>query len=248
MQNGDRTVRIFGVDLVASKRTALTQRFRDQLRAGTRGWVSYVNVHAMNLAHDLPWFETFLKDSIFTYCDGEGVRLAARLLGRRIPERIVFSDWIVDVCRTATLERAGVFILGGTEEVAAAAAHELRRRIPEVALVGYHHGFLDSVTQATVLDRINASGARILIVCMGMPLQERWILDNLPRLSVSLVLNGGSALDYVAGMKKRCPPWMGAIGMEWVYRLLQEPGRLWKRYLLGNPRFIIRVLLSRLNA
>jgi N-acetylglucosaminyldiphosphoundecaprenol N-acetyl-beta-D-mannosaminyltransferase len=107
---------------------------------------------------------------------------------------------------------------------------------------------LDSVTQATVLDRINASGARILIVCMGMPLQERWILDNLPRLSVSLVLNGGSALDYVAGMKKRCPPWMGAIGMEWVYRLLQEPGRLWKRYLLGNPRFIIRVLLSRLNA
>jgi len=202
----------------------------------------------MNLAHDLPWFHSFLKDSVFTYCDGEGVRLAARLLGRRIPERIVFSDWIVDVCRTAAEEQAGVFVLGGTEDVATAAAYELRRRIPGIALVGYHHGFLDSVTHATVLDRINASGARILIVCMGMPLQERWILDHFPRLSVPLVLNGGSALDYVAGMKKRCPPWMGAIGMEWAYRLFQEPGRLWKRYLLGNPRFIIRVLLSRLAA
>ncbi len=243
-----RTVDILGIPVTALKRQELTQRFSDLLRSNVRGCVSNANIHAMNLAEEYPWFKQFQQKALLVFCDGEGVRLGARLLGHHIPERITLTDWIYDVCNTAANHGVGIFLLGGREGVAAAAASRLVASVPSLIVAGSHHGYFTQDESQSIVSLINNSRAGVLIVGMGMPKQEQWIQSNYSHLEVSLVLNGGSVLDYVAGVRKRCPGWMGHVGLEWAYRLFQEPGRLWKRYLLGNPRFIIRVLLSRLNA
>jgi N-acetylglucosaminyldiphosphoundecaprenol N-acetyl-beta-D-mannosaminyltransferase len=242
---GNNAVRIFDIAIAAVDRRTLTKAFGDLLTSGKRGWISYANIHALNLAVEIPWFKKYLQNSLLTYCDGEGVKLGARLLGHRIPERIVFSDWIDDVCQVAASQRLGIYLLGGKEGVAETAASKLSDRIPGLIVSGTHHGFFHSEDEERIVKQINDSKAQILIVGMGMPLQESWILSHHQLLTPNIILNAGSCFDYVAGAKRRCPGWMGKFGLEWVYRLFQEPRRLWKRYLIGNPLFILRVLSAR---
>ncbi len=207
--------------------------------------MSYVNIHALNLASELPWFKEYLQRSLLTYCDGEGVRLGAKFLGESIPERIVLSDWISDVCNVSAELGKRVYLLGGSESVVALAAKNLVASHPHLILAGTHAGYFLPSDEPALLEHINSSGADVLIVGMGMPKQEAWIREHQSRITPRIVLNGGSCFDYVAGTKRRCPSWMGRMGLEWLFRLLQEPRRLWKRYLVGNPRFFHRVFRAR---
>ena len=131
------------------------------------------------------------------------------------------------------------------EETLEKAKRNLLQRFPLLPLCGTHHGYFTNQECSAVVDSINRSGAEIVIVGMGMPRQEKWIQEQFPSLKPLLILNAGSCFDFVAGTKKRCPTWLGKIGFEWFFRFLQEPVRLWKRYLLGNPMFIVRVLHQR---
>jgi len=241
------TVNVLDVPVAVLRRAELTELLDQALRSGLRGWISYVNVHAINLATELPWFRSFMKESLVTYCDGEGVRLGAKISGRRIPERIVTTDWLYDVCDLAQRTGRKIYFLGSTKSVVAKTVLALRNLYPGLQVSGFHNGFLDSVDITEVVGDINSSGTDILVIGMGMPLQERWILDNYRDLNAKIILNAGSCFDYVSGMKKRCPRFMGNIGLEWLYRLLQEPRRLWQRYLIGNPRFVLLCLRDALR-
>ena len=116
-------------------------------------------------------------------------------------------------------------------------------------MVGYHHGFFDPAANGyenqEVLAHIRNASPDILLVGMGMPLQERWLLENWNALHVPVGLNGGAALSYVAGNTKRAPEWMIRHGLEWLGRMLIEPKRLWKRYFIGNSLFLWRVLVRK---
>lgn len=236
---------VLGVQVGVLTRHKVTSLFRECLDNGVRGWISYVNVHALNLAHDHPWFRLFLNNSLFTYCDGQGVRLGAALLGKSLPERIVMSDWIYDVCEASVARGLRLFLLGSTADSLAQAIINIRELYPDIQIAGSHHGHISDLEGEVVSQSIAKLNVDVLIVGMGMPLQEEWILRYYDRLNARIILNGGSCLDYVSGFKKRCPAWMGLMGLEWVYRLLQEPRRLWKRYLLGNPLFLYRVIRGR---
>lgn len=216
------------------------------LRSDERGWISYVNVHAVNLAQENQQFRSFLHSSLLNYCDGEGIRLGARILGSRLPERIVMTEWIHDVCELAQERGLRIFLLGGTESIIVKTSHAIGMTYPRIRISGHHHGYLTAEDSDRVVSAINNTGTDILIVGMGMPLQEEWIAKYWDRLNVRLALNAGSCFDYLAGVKRRCPGWMADHGLEWLFRLMQEPRRLWKRYLIGNPLFILRVLRCRL--
>lgn len=237
-------INILGVDVGVLTRHRLTALLRECLDHGMTGWFSYVNVYAVNISQEQPWFKLFLNESLVTYCDGQGVRMGANLMGKSIPERIVMSDWIYDVCELAVLREARVFLLGSTDEVVETAADVLHHAYPDLEIVGYHHGYVSSIDSEVLVQQINRADPDILIVGMGMPRQEEWMLKYRERLNAQILLNAGSCFDYVAGFKKRCPLWMGVTGLEWLYRLAQEPRRLWKRYLIGNPLFLLRVLWS----
>jgi len=129
--------------------------------------------------------------------------------------------------------------------VALEASRQLTLRCPGLRVAGVHDGYFDkapgSADNARVVRDINASGADILLVSFGMPLQERWLMENWDVLRVNIALPGGGALDYVSGSLRRPPRWLRAIGLEWLGRFILEPRRLWKRYFIGNPLFMFRV-------
>jgi N-acetylglucosaminyldiphosphoundecaprenol N-acetyl-beta-D-mannosaminyltransferase len=240
-------VDVLGVPVSVVDRPTLTRILGSLPNGQRQGWLSYVNINAVNLAQEIPWFKDFLRQSLLTYCDGEGVRLGSRIIGTPLPERIVLTEWIYDVCLVAEEQHWKIFLLGSTSSVLERTLPVLQSKYPTLNVVGSHHGYFSPRENDTVVTMINKTHPDLLIVAMGMPKQERWILDNIHALNVPLMMNAGSCFDYVSGVRPRCPGWMGHVGLEWLYRLVQEPRRLWKRYLLGNPLFLLRVIRARMR-
>ena len=209
-----------------------------------------VNVHAMNLAGDDPEFAGWLRGADLVFCDGYGVKWGARLAGVSIPHRMTPPDWI-DAFAAATA-RAGqrVFALGDEPGVAERFQAELAARHPGYLSAGAHHGFFakQGPENQAVLDAIAASGATHLLVGFGMPLQERWIESNADRLSVRVALPVGALFRWITGDETRAPRWLTDNGLEWLARLGRHPLRHFRRYVVGNPRFLARVVRSRIGS
>ena len=220
------------------------------IQRGERGLVLNANAHCLNLCYEDPSLRAFLNGADVVFCDGAGVMLAARLLGARIPERITYADWAWRLAAFAEAEGFSVYLLGARPGVAKEAARRLRARHPHLEVVGVRHGYFDhaagSPGNEAVVEEINAARPDILLVGLGMPLQEYWLMENRNRLEVGVALTGGAVFDYVSGGLRRGPRVLTNNGFEWLARLLIEPGRLWHRYLVGNPLFLLRVLGQRL--
>jgi len=222
-----------------------------RLAAGERTEILNVNVHALNLAYRQPWLRAYLRRAPLVFCDGAGVILGARILGRHIPERITYADWMWQLAEHAAGQGYRLYFLGAQPGVAESAAQALQARFPTLKVVGCRDGYFDrthgSPENEQVVAEINRLKVDILILGMGMPLQERWLLENWPALTARIGLTGGAVFDYLSGRVKRAPDWMNRRSLEWLGRLWIEPARLWRRYLFGNPPFLLRVLAQRLG-
>lgn len=217
-----------------------------------RGWrvpVFYANAYAVVLAHDDPAFARVLEAAPIVLCDGSGTRLGARLVGAELPPRITYADWIDELAPFLRDQGHSLFLLGGRPGVAEEAARRLALRYPGIRIVGTENGYFrkDGPENDAVVAALNAARPDVLLLGFGMPLQETWCMANLDRLDVRVVLAGGACIDYVAGALRRGPRILVDHHMEWLARLLVEPRRLWRRYLLGNPRFLYLVLRERLR-
>jgi N-acetylglucosaminyldiphosphoundecaprenol N-acetyl-beta-D-mannosaminyltransferase len=213
--------------------------------------ILHANVYGLNLCYHDPELRSFFNEAAsLVFCDGAGVMLAARMLGGRIPERITYADWAWQLAAFAESEGLSLFFLGARPGVAESAAARFKGRYPNLKIAGVHHGYFDQTAGAfeneAVLVEINAASPDVLLVGFGMPLQERWLMQNWERLDTSVALTGGAVFDYVSGELKRGSRILTDNGFEWLARLLIEPGRLWKRYVIGNPLFLLRVLRQRL--
>jgi N-acetylglucosaminyldiphosphoundecaprenol N-acetyl-beta-D-mannosaminyltransferase len=209
--------------------------------------ISNVNVHAINIAYEIRWFKDFINHSQVVFCDGAGVILGARLLGYHIPERITYAEWVWRLAEFISNNHFSVYFLGGKPGIADKAAHNLQVRYPSLNIAGVQHGYFDkipgSIDNNSVLDAIGKAAPDILIVGFGMPLQEQWLRENWNSLNVKIGLTGGAVFDYVSGELHRAPRWMTDNGLEWLGRMLIEPERLWRRYIIGNPLFLWRLFI-----
>ena len=241
-------INILGVRVNDVDAKALERSIIDCVEQKKKATFAYANVHAINIAQRNQRFREFLNNSDILYCDGEGLRLAARVLGATPPRRTALTHWIWDLARTLEERRYSVYLLGGRNEVVAGAVRRLCGRYPCLKLAGYHHGYFDKSEKesAAVIMTINSVKPNVLFVGFGMPEQEMWVERNLTQLEVNAVILCGGMFDYLAGESTVAPRWMSVNGMEWLHRLLHDPARLWKRYLLGNPVFLFRILLQRL--
>jgi N-acetylglucosaminyldiphosphoundecaprenol N-acetyl-beta-D-mannosaminyltransferase len=221
------------------------------VRGSKRALVLNANANCLNLCHEDPALRDFLNGAEIVLCDGAGVMLAARILGGRIPERITYADWAWQLAAFAAAQGFSLYFLGARPGVAEAAARRLRQRYPALKIAGAHHGYFDhsvgSPENEAVLQEINASSPDILLIGLGMPLQEYWLMENRHNLNAGVVLTGGAVFDYVSGRLRRGPRLLTESGFEWLARLLIEPRRLWRRYIVGNPLFLLRVLKQRLS-
>jgi len=212
--------------------------------------VAYANIHGLNLAFENPWFTRFYRDADLVFCDGVGVQLGARLAGSRIGNRLTPPDWIEDLAGAAAERGVSLFLLGGKPGIAEKAAAVLQSGVPGLNIAGCFHGYYDKTPGSSenemVLEKIRQSQADILLVGFGMPLQEQWIRSQRMEIRSPVILTVGALFDWISGEQQRGPRWMTDHGLEWLSRLVVEPRRLWYRYLVGNPRFLLRVLRRRL--
>lgn len=237
-------INILGVGVDALAVGQLHERIRGFVREDRRATILNVNAHCLNLAHRDSSLRRFLNGADTVFCDGAGVMLAARLLGGRIPARITYADWLPVLSDLAETEGFSMYFLGGKPGTAEKAAAKLRRSRPALKIFGFRHGYFEKSgpENETVVREVNAASPDILIVGMGMPTQERWLMENRGKLNARVVLTGGAAFDYASGELRRGPRILTGNGLEWLARLAIEPKRLWSRYLLGNPLFVLRVM------
>lgn len=245
------SVNILGVNVSTVTVSELHAEIRRLIDTQTHALVLHANVYALNIAYSKPWFRDLFNSAHLVFCDGAGVRWGARLLGKQIPARITYADWMWDLAGFCSQHAYTLFFLGARPGVAEQAALRLRDRYPDLKIVGVHDGYFDknlrSLENESCIQEINAANPHILVVGFGMPLQEKWLDENWHQINANIALTGGAVFDYISGELRRAPRWMTDNGFEWLGRLLIEPFRLWKRYLIGNPLFLWRVLKQKFD-
>ena len=241
------TTDIFGIAVETEPPAVLLRRILAWAEHGERRRVSYVNAHVLNQSLSNPDLGQALRASDLVYCDGYGVRLAARLIGLTVPYRMTGADWIWGVAALCQKSERSLYLLGSDPGSSAEAAAALRRWYPTLDVRGTHHGYfgLETAHSERVLEHIAEHRPDVLLVGMGTPQQEMWVDRNWDRIDASVVWTVGALFDYVAGRVPRAPHWIADNGLEWIFRLAVEPRRMWRRYLLGNPAFLYRVLDER---
>lgn len=216
-------------------------RVRAMLRSDGRHHIVLANAHTLNCTAVDPAYRAVLQRAALVLRDGVGVELAAKLTGQRLEYNFVGTDFVPLLLAAVAAPRVRVFLYGGAAGVAPAAAEALQRFSPAIEIAGCDDGYGDP--EVTV-ERILAAAPDVLLVARGNPLQETWIDANLARLNVRLAIGVGALFDFLAGRVVRAPRWIRRMRMEWAYRLWLEPGRLWRRYLVGNVVFMSRIAIS----
>lgn len=185
-------------------------------------------------------FKEVYKNAALVLADGTSLVLVSKILLRPLKERVAGSDLFEEICKIAWQKSKRIFILGGTNNSEKIAISKLKKKYKNIIVSAHNPPFgfeSDNLETKKIINMINDFNSDILFVCVGSPKSEKWIYKNFNSLDIILACPLGAALDFFAGTKKRAPKWIQEIGFEWLYRLMQEPRRLWKRYLIGNLIF-----------
>ena len=224
-------------DAIAAEAAAAVRERRSLL-------VLNANAHMVVLSKRQPWLRDLLNRADIVFCDGAGVQLASWALNGHRPHRTTPPEWI-DRFAAQLPKGASIFWLGGAPDVVDVAARRFSER-HAVRIAGLQHGFFDhrpgSDENEALIRRINQASPDVLLVNMGMPLQERWLDENWHRVEARVAITAGALVDHVAGRVQRPSRWVADAGLEWLVRLVREPRRLWRRYILGLPVFGLYVL------
>jgi N-acetylglucosaminyldiphosphoundecaprenol N-acetyl-beta-D-mannosaminyltransferase len=213
---------------------------RERIRGSDPTQIVTVNAEFVMMARKDNQFRAVLARADIATPDGAGVVWAARRKGATMRRRVGGSDLIWSLSRQAATEGHRVFLLGAAEGVAASAADKLTADIPGLIVAGTHSGSPSPEEEGSIVDLVRTSGAHIVFVAFGAPQQDVWIARNLARSGAVVGMGVGGSFDYLAGTARRAPAWMRERGLDWLWRLIQQPWR-WRR-MLALPRFVWAVL------
>ncbi|ABZ76073.1 glycosyl transferase, WecB/TagA/CpsF family [Shewanella halifaxensis HAW-EB4] len=243
----DPKISVFGISIDNWSMTQLLDEILLQCQHEPQPMQQYafINTDCLNISIQDESYRQCLQQSKHIFADGIGVRLACLSKGKGLQDNLNGTDMFPRLCELASKNNLSIFMLGGSDNVAQSAASNMQNRYQDLKIAGCHSGYFNSETNSDenqgVIDIINQSNADILLVAMGAPKQELWLAANKQKLTCSVGVGVGGLFDFYANRIKRAPLWLRQIGFEWSYRLLQEPKRMWKRYILGNPSFLYRV-------
>jgi len=199
----------------------------------------------VNMQKD-PQLAASVRECDIINIDGMGVVLGARILGHDVPERVTGVDLFYELLAMSARKGYSVYLLGAHDDVVNEAARRVKTLYPELKLAGYHHGYFWD-DEESMVNKVRASGAQLLFVAITSPKKENFINRWREQLGVTFVMGVGGTFDVVAGKVKRAPIWMQKSGLEWLFRIIQEPRRMWKRYLVTNSKFAWMLLNEKLK-
>ncbi|WP_439114128.1 WecB/TagA/CpsF family glycosyltransferase [Hydrogenophaga sp.] len=239
-------IEIMGSPMDVATMSETVEAIRSAVLSGR--FTQHVVVNVAKLMHMRD--DAQLRDSVescdIINIDGMGVVLGARLLGHEVRERVAGVDLFHELLAMSAREGLAAYLLGAQDEVVSATARKVQALYPGLKIAGHHHGYFWD-DEAAMVEKIRASGAQLLFVAITSPKKENFINRWRDQLGVTFVMGVGGTFDVVAGKVKRAPLWMQKYGLEWLYRVIQEPRRMWKRYLVTNLKFSLLLLRARIN-
>ncbi|AFY87638.1 WecB/TagA/CpsF family glycosyltransferase [Chroococcidiopsis thermalis] len=243
-----QSLKLLGITVNALSMPQLNALIANAINLNKHWIIANHNMHSIYLYHHDAKMRAFYAKADYTHVDGMALVLMGQFLGLPLKRehRVTYADWIEPLITEAAYQGWRVFYLGSKPGVAEQGAKSLKDKFPNLQIAtgdGYFDAQLNSSENCDRLATINAYQPHILMVGMSMPRQEHWILDNLEHLCVNVILPSGAAIDYIAGTVPTPPRWSGKWGLEWLFRLVAEPGRLWQRYLV-EPWLLLKLLLS----
>jgi exopolysaccharide biosynthesis WecB/TagA/CpsF family protein len=242
-----RKVRLFGLTLDNTQLSSAARDLAMAARDKRRTRVVFVNAHALNETFKSASYQSTVASADRIYADGSGMAIAARLCKQPLEDNVNGTDLFPLLCREAIASSTTIFLLGGKPGVTERAARTITEFGMGQAIAGTHHGYFapGSALEDQVIAKINASGAGIVLVGLGVPLQDTWALQHAHRLDAPVIAGVGGLFDFFAGAVSRSPKAMRSIGCEWMWRLALEPRRMARRYLIGNVVFLGHALRER---
>jgi N-acetylglucosaminyldiphosphoundecaprenol N-acetyl-beta-D-mannosaminyltransferase len=237
-------VDVLGVGISAIDPTDALGEVTRWIDGGLKHYVCVTGVHGVMESQRDPELLRIHNESGLTTPDGMPMVWAARIAGAKNTQRVYGPDLMLAVCERAAQRGWGCFLYGATEEVLEQLRSNLSDRYPGLPIVGTHSPPFRALTpeeDEAVVRQINESGAQIVWVGLSTPKQERWMASHIGRLNASALFGVGAAFDMHAGNLRQAPRWMQRSGLEWLFRLASEPRRLWRRYAVNNPRFVLAI-------
>ncbi|TVQ66782.1 MAG: glycosyltransferase [Balneolaceae bacterium] len=245
-------VNILGVEVSRYNLDETMTRMSEAIRNRDKIQVAVTPVNCILWAREDPGLMEIYNRSAITTADGVPLVWASRLLGEPIRGRVTGLDLLPEFSKISSDFGFTFFFLGAAEGVADQLSEKLKQSYPDLKIAGtysppYAEKFSEDENER-IINRINESGADVLWVSLTAPKQDYWIAEHLEKLNISVAIGVGAAFDVVSGNISRAPKWMQHYGLEWFYRLLQEPKRLFSRYLIEAPKFIPLVIIQKLKS
>ncbi|MBE6411390.1 MAG: WecB/TagA/CpsF family glycosyltransferase [Opitutales bacterium] len=237
------SLKIFGVPFYNGRMNDIANILAEKAEKKSKTSVAFINTHYLNCAYENFSQRERLRQFDYVLPDGSGVSLACKILGYNYRDNLNGTDLLPYLCEVASKKNLSMYFLGGKEGVAFRASENLKKLYPNLKIAGTHNGYFDD--DNVVVKEINDANVDFLFVGFGAIIQEKWVLENIDKLQCGVVLAVGGLCDVYSGDLKRNPIFR-KLGLEWFGRLLQEPCRLFVRYVIGNPLFVLRVIKYRL--
>lgn len=241
-----RYLRVLGVRVDNLTMDEALARLVGAAREGETLRAAFVNTDCINKSVGSEEYRRNLDSADLVLADGIGLRLAGRMLGTEVRANVNGTDLFPRLCERAAREGLSIFLLGARPGIAEAVADAMQESLAQLKIAGFRDGYWSHEQEDEIVAAVAASRADILLVALGAPRQDLWIARHHERLRVPVALGVGGLLDFYSGRIPRAPLWLRELGLEWIWRLLQEPGRMWRRYVIGNPLFLGRVFRQRL--
>jgi exopolysaccharide biosynthesis WecB/TagA/CpsF family protein len=232
-------ITLFGLKLINATIDEAAEALVVRAGFGPKTVGQFVNAHCINNLEKSAEYRKAIEEADILLPDGSGLRIAGKLCGTSNIANLNGTDLFPHLCKHAANYSQAIYALGGRSGVAELAMEKMQTTITGLICVGSHDGYFGQDDEEALIEKINASGAAILLVGMGVPSQEIWISRNRHKLEIPLILGVGGLFDYYSGRLSRAPKLVRNLGLEWCWRLMLEPLRLGRRYLVGNAQFLI---------
>ncbi|MEX1122468.1 MAG: WecB/TagA/CpsF family glycosyltransferase [Balneolales bacterium] len=207
--------------------------------------VFFTNVHSIHLAKKDSDLYRCISNADMVLPDGSGLKIAGKVLNKPVKENLNGTDFTPIVCLMAESMGRSVYLLGAKKDVLIKCKKNLTKEFPNLNIIGAQHGYFDAAEEKKIIEDINKKKPDILLVAMGSPFQEKWITHNAPRLKARICLAVGGLFDFLSEELERAPLWMRKLGLEWVFRLLQDPRSKWSRVFIEIPVFFYLIMSIR---
>jgi N-acetylglucosaminyldiphosphoundecaprenol N-acetyl-beta-D-mannosaminyltransferase len=248
-KNFNSKVRVLSLFPNVTSLDGIIEKVEDIIKSRKGGYICFSTVHMVMEAYDNPEFAEKVNNADYIVTDGMPIVWMQKLQGAKEASRIRANDLMIELCRYAEKKGFSVGFYGSKSPVLESILRRTEKNFPNLKIVyAFSPPFrnLSAEEDEEITKAINQAGPDILFVGLGCPKQENWMADHKDKLK-AVMLGVGASFDFFAGNIRECPAWLGKLGLEWLFRLIQEPKRLWRRYLLLNPRFIILAVLQLLK-